>query len=106
MLKHEIRRGTKVILQSMKKTLKTFPNIITQEIVMRKVMVDPIVTTLIQNYDTFFKDVIIERELMIGLVQSLSKVKRPYISAQLLTKHAFLITIVNSNSKTSLRQKV
>jgi hypothetical protein len=105
-LKREIKRGTQVILQSMKKTLKAYPNIVTQEIVMRKVMANPIVTTFVENHDMFSKDAIIEREFMIGLVQSLSKVRRPYTLAQLATKHAFFTIVVNGNSKTSFKQKV
>jgi hypothetical protein len=89
----------------MKKTLKTFPNIVTQEIMMQKVMVDAIVTTFVHNHDKFSKDAIIKKEFMTRLVQSLSKVKRPYTSTQLVTKHAFVTVVVSSNSKTSNRQK-
>jgi hypothetical protein len=39
-----------------------------------------IVTTFVQNYDTFSKDAIIKKEFMIGLVLSSSEVKRPYTS--------------------------
>jgi hypothetical protein len=71
----------KVIFQSMKKTLKAFPNIVTQEIMLWNIMDDPIVITLVQNHDTFFENAIIKRELVIGLIQSLSKAKRPYTSS-------------------------
>jgi hypothetical protein len=79
-LEHDIRKGAQVILKNMKKPLKTFPNIVTQKIVLQKVMVNPIVTTLVQNHDTFSKDANIEREFMTKLIQSLSEVKRPYTS--------------------------
>jgi hypothetical protein len=73
---------------------------------MRKVMVNLFVIRLVSNFCTIFKDAITKREFMTRLVQYSSKVERPYISTQIITKHVFLTTIVGNNSQTLSRQKV
>jgi hypothetical protein len=73
---------------------------------MKKVMVNLFVIRLVSNFCTIFKDAITKREFMTRLVQYSSKVERPYISTQIITKHVFLTTILGNNSQTLSRQKV
>lgn len=67
---------------------------------MEKVLFDPIVTNVIPNPNGASKDTIVEKEVVFGIVQPLSKVKRVSSSAKLVTKHAILIALVNGSSIT------
>jgi hypothetical protein len=90
----------------MKKTLQAFPNLVTKEEVRRKVMVDPFVIKLVSNFGIIFLNAITKRKLMTRLVQFFSKVKRPYTSTQLITKHIFFTIVLGNDSQTLSRQKV
>ncbi len=87
--------------------LKIFPNVVTKEVVMQKVLSDPIVTDVVPNPNGASKDTIffIEKEVVFDIVQSLSKVKRTTSSTKLATKHAILIALVNASSITKHSNK-
>ncbi len=95
--KREVKRVIQHIFDFMKKILQAFPDLVTKEEVMKKVMVDPFIG-LVSNSSTIFKNAITKRELMTLLVQYLSEIKSPYTSTQLITKHVFLIVMVRNNS--------
>ncbi len=94
-LDHEVRRATQVILQTINKTLRAFPSDLTKEVVMQKVLSNPIMTNVIPNPCTISKEVFVEKCLLYGLVQFLLKVKRMSTSTKLVTKHAILTALVN-----------
>jgi hypothetical protein len=55
------------------------------------------VTDVIPKLNGTSKDTIVEKEIMFGIVQSLSKVKRVTSSTKLVTKHAILIALVTGS---------
>jgi len=58
--KPKVKKVIQHILNFMKKIVKAFPNILTKEEVMNKVMVDPFVG-LVSNFSTIFKTAITKR---------------------------------------------
>jgi hypothetical protein len=70
---------------------------------MQRVLSDPIIVSNVPKCFNFSKQGVVEQELLSDLVQNLTEVKRSNIGAKLATKHAILTTIVNANSKSSLR---
>ncbi len=101
----KVRRVANVIFRQMEKTLATFSSIFTKVLVMQKVMDDPIVKDVIPNLTGLVKDVIMQRELLSRVAQSLSEVKRLSSIMKLAPKHAILTALMNDGSTTSLRQK-
>jgi hypothetical protein len=104
-LDQKVRKATNVILQSIEKTLVAFLSILTNGLVMRKVIDDPIVKDVIPDMMGLAKDALVEKNLLLGVVHSLFDVKRPNTNVKLVTKHAILTTLVNGGSTSSLRQK-
>jgi hypothetical protein len=99
----KVRRPTNDIFRQIEKTLATFPSIFTKVLVMQKVMDDPIVRDVIPNPIRLAKDVVVQRELLSRVAQSLSKVKRPSNITKLATKHVILMALMNNGSTTSLK---
>jgi hypothetical protein len=82
-----------------------YPSILTKVLVIEKVMDDPIVKDVIPNFTRLAKDVVVQKELLSKVVQSLSKVKRPSNIAKFVTKHTILIALMNGSSTNLSRQK-
>jgi hypothetical protein len=83
--------------------MHAFPSDLTNEVVMKKVLSNPIMTNAIPNPCTVLKEVFVDKYLLYGLVQSLLKVKGPSTSTKLVTKHAILITLVSGSSTSTVR---
>jgi hypothetical protein len=94
----EVKRAAQIIPQTINKTLCAFPIDLTKEVVLQKVLSDPIVTNVIPNPCTVSKETFVEKNLIFGLVQSLLEVKRPSTLAKLVMKHAILTTLISDSS--------
>jgi hypothetical protein len=46
------------------------------------------------------ESIVVQNEIVVGLVRSLEEVKNPSSAAKLATKHALLITVVNNTTGT------
>jgi hypothetical protein len=72
---------------------------------MQKVLSNPIVMDVIPNPNGASKDTIVEREVVFGILQSLSKVQKTTSSIKLVTKHAILTSLVSGSSLTKHSSK-
>jgi hypothetical protein len=94
----EVRKATQAIPQTFNKTLRAFPSDLSKEVVLHKVLFNPIVTNVIPNLCIVVKETFVKKDLLYGVMQSLSKVKRPSTSTKLVMKHAILIALISGSS--------
>ncbi len=106
MLDCETKRVTKVILEMINNTLSSFSSILAKKVVLYRVLFDPIMVDIIPNLNVDLNNTLVEKELIYGLVQSLSEMKRPNNSMKLTTKHVILIVVVSDYSTTLFKHKV
>ncbi len=102
----ETKRVTKVILEMINNTLSSFSSILAKKVVLYRVLFDPIMVDIIPNLNVDLNNTLVEKELIYGLVQSLSEMKRPNNSMKLTTKHVILIVVVSDYSTTLFKHKV
>ncbi len=105
LLKKTIRRVALCIEQIIYDQLALFLGPLAREAIILRVLSNPIVDSNAPKHFKFSKQGITKQELLSSLVQSLTEVKTSNNATKLAIKHAILITIMNSTSNTSLRQK-
>lgn len=100
-----VRRDADTILEVVSSIFARSADVQHQEAVLRAVWSNPMTTTPLPPSCRLSVQGLAEKEIMAGLVQSLSEVKNSKSRAHLVTKHTILTAAVSSMASTSDRQK-
>lgn len=100
-----VRRDANAIIDVVYSTLNKSVDFHHQEAVLHAVWSDRIAAVVLPESRRLAAQLEAQKEIIAGLVQSLSEVKNARCKADLVTKHAILTAAVTSGASTSKRQK-
>jgi hypothetical protein len=99
----EVKKASKVILDTMHNSLSLFSNVAYRQNVMKKVMMDPFTGTNILKKMRFSRDAVVNEDILSFVRQFLSVLRCPRASAELAKKHAILTALISSDETTFVR---
>lgn len=102
--RRHVRRDAKAILDVVSSTLDASGDAKHQEAVLKAVWSNPITAVVLPESRRVCAEVVAQKKIISGLVQSLSEVKNARRKADLVTKHAILTAAVSTAAPTSVRQ--
>jgi hypothetical protein len=103
-LNRSIKTAAQNICEVITVQLSQFLGRLDNEVVMQKVFSFPLVVFALKHFK-FSKQFIVEQDLLSSLIQFLDEVKRSNSATKLAMKHVILPMVVNSDNRSSYKQK-